>query len=203
MLTRDNHFNRLLFIILAFLILLSLSGFLYANNQADPQAELWTTAVNALILSLPLILFYGAIYVLVRAWRERRTIGHLAPALAKIVHWAPRAAAILIIFFISLFSLDAFEAGRPVLEQVGAFIIHSLPSIVMILLLVIAWRRPAVGFAAFLVAGIFFLRFVIFNFDPAHFLLFSGPLLLISALFYADWRWNRPEQVGGGVKIMF
>jgi hypothetical protein len=32
-----------------------------------------------------------------------------------------------------------------------------------------------------------------------HFLLFSGPLLLIAALFYADWRWNKPRPPAGAV----
>jgi hypothetical protein len=71
--------------------------------------------------------------------------------------------------------------------------VHNLPSIVLILLLVFAWRRPLVGFIAFLLAGLFFLRFVILGRELGHFLLFSGPLLLIAGLFYADWRWNRPR----------
>jgi hypothetical protein len=49
-----------------------------------------------------------------------------------------------------------------------------------------------VGFVAFLIAGLFFFRFVILGRDLGHFLLFSGPLLLISALFYIDWRWLKP-----------
>jgi hypothetical protein len=115
--------------------------------------------------------------------------GQISSRLAKIIHWAPRVAAILILFFVSLFSLDVFEMEATPLELPGAFLMHNLPPIFLILMLWFAWRRPAVGFIAFLIAGLFFLRFVIFG----HFLLFSGPLLLISALFYADWRWLRPQ----------
>jgi hypothetical protein len=150
-------------------------------------------AVNALILSIPLVLFFGSIYVLISAWYEHRLSGQISARLAKIIHWAPRIAAILIIFFITLFSLDVFEMEASPLELLGAFLMHSLPSIVMIILLVFAWRRPVIGFIAFLLAGLFFLRFVILGADLAHFLLFSGPLLLISALFYADWRWLKSE----------
>jgi hypothetical protein len=57
--------------------------------------------------------------------------------------------------------------------------------------MVFAWRRPVVGAIAFLLAGLFLLRFVILGGGLGHFLLFSGPLLLISALFYADWGWNK------------
>lgn len=187
-----SHFNRILIILMVVLYLISLGAFTYLNWSVEPEHVLWMHAVNALILSIPLVLFYGSIYVLISAWREHKLTGQISPRLAKVIHWAPRVAAILIIFFVSLFSLDVFEMEGTPLELLGGFLIHSIPSIVMILMLVFAWRRPAVGFIAFLIAGGFFLRFVIFGGDLAHFLLFSGPLLLISALFYADWRWLKP-----------
>jgi hypothetical protein len=131
--------------------------------------------------------------MLVSAWYEHRLTREISPRLVKIIHWAPRIAAILIIFFVTLFSLDVFEMEASPLELLGGFIMHSLPSIFMLLLLFFAWRRPMVGFVAFLLAGLFFLRFVVFGRDLGHFLLFSGPLLLISALFYADWRWLKSQ----------
>jgi hypothetical protein len=192
MVTQISRFNRYLLIVLGVLYVISLGAFTYANWSLDPEHILWMHAVNALILSIPLVLFYGSIYVLISAWYEHRLSGQISPRLAKLIHWAPRIAAILIIFFVSLFSLDVFEMEASPLELLGAFLMHSIPSIVMILMLIFAWRRPVVGFIAFLIAGLFFLRFVIFGADLGHFLLFSGPLLLISALFYADWRWLKP-----------
>jgi len=187
------RYNRPLLILLVLLYVISLGAFSYANWMVEPEHVLWSHAVNALILSLPLVLFYGSVYVLINAWREHRLTGHVGPRLAKILHWAPRVAAILIIFFVSLFSLDVFDMEGTPLELLGAFLLHSLPSIIMILFLVVAWRRPVVGFIGFLLAGLIFLRFVIFGRDLGHFLLFSGPLLLIAGLFYADWRWNTPQ----------
>ena len=113
--------------------------------------------------------------------------------MAKVIHWAPRIAAIVIIFFVSLFSLDVFEMQGAPLELLGAFIMHSLPSIGLILVLVFAWRWPRIGYIAFLLAGLYFLRFVIPGQDWGNLLLFSMPLLLISGLFYADWRWHKPQ----------
>ena len=190
---QGSRFNRILLILMAGLYLITLFAFTYGEWRANPEPVLWMTAANALILSLPLVLFYGSIYVLVSSWREYRLTGQISPRRVKIIHWAPRTAAIGIIFFVSLFSLDVFEMEATPLELLGGFIMHSLPSIFMIVLLVFAWGRPVVGFIAFLLAGLFFLRFVIFGQDLGHFLLFSGPLLLISALFYADWRWNKPQ----------
>jgi hypothetical protein len=60
-------------------------------------------------------------------------------------------------------------------------------------LLFFAWRRPVVGFVAFLLAGLLFLPFAITDLNLGHFLLFSGPMLLISGLFFADWRWHAPQ----------
>ena len=116
----------------------------------------------------------------------------ISARLAGILRWAPRAAALIIIFFVTLFSLDVFDMGLAPLEAVGAFIIHSLPSIAMLILLAAAWKRPVVGFVAFLLAGLAFLRFVLFDGELMLLLLFSGPLLLVAGLFYANWRWLPP-----------
>ncbi len=188
--TQASRFNRWLLILMAGLYGASLLGFSYANWRVESQHILWMHLVNAVILSIPLILFFGAVYVLMRAWREHSRTGRIDPRLAKLIHWAPRVAAIAIIVFITLFSLDAFGMDGSLLERLGAFLMHSVLSILLIVLLAFAWRWPLVGCIAFLAAGLFFLRFVIFGFNLGNFLLFSGPLLLVSALFYADWRWR-------------
>jgi hypothetical protein len=190
---RISPFNRYLLFLISLLYVISLGAFTYANWMVEPDHVLWMHAVNALILSLPLILFYGSAYVLVAAWREHTQTGSVSPRLAKTFHWASRLAAFGIIFFVSLFSLDVFDMEGTPLELLGAFIMHNLPSIFMIFLLVVAWRRPVVGFMAFLIVGLFFLLVAVMNRSLGHFLLFAGPLLLISGLFYADWRWHQPQ----------
>jgi hypothetical protein len=150
--------------------------------------------LNILLLSIPLVLLYGSIYVLVVAWREHSTIGQVTPRLSKIIHWAPRLASILIIFFISLFSLDVFDMEASPLELLGGFLIHNIPSIVLLVLLIFAWKRPALGFVAFLVAGalfaIFFVRGI---YALPNLLLFVFPILLVAGLFYVDWKWLKPQ----------
>lgn len=194
MTAKISRFNRLLMALMVVLYVISLSAFSYANWKVEPEHVLWSFVVNGFILSIPLVLFYGSIYVLVSAWYEHTLTRQISPRLAKVIHWAPRIAAILIIFFVSLFSFDVFEMEAAPLELLGAFVMHSLPSIFMLVVLFFAWRQPLVGVIAFLLAGLFFMRFVVFGRDLGHFLLFSGPLLLISALFYADWRWLKSQQ---------
>ena len=192
---QKSGFKRILLIVLAVLYVGTLAVFIYAEWAADPEsAQWWMMALNALILSIPLVLLYGSIYVLVVAWREHSKQGQVSQPLAKIIHWAPRVAAILIIFFTSLFSLDVFEMDAPPLQLLGGFIMHNIPSIVMIVLLIFAWKRPAVGFAAFIIAAALFAIFFVRDmYALPNLLLFVLPILLVAFLFYADWKWLAPQ----------
>lgn len=196
--TQKPQSNRVLLIVLIVLYVLSLAAFNYANWAADPEAmEWWMPLVNSLLLSIPLVLLYGSIYVLVVAWRERAAGGQINPRLAKVIHWAPRVAAILIIFFISLFSLDVFEMEASPLELLGGFLIHNIPSIAMLGLLAFAWKRPAVGFVAFFLAGVLFAFFFVRDVGSLpNLLVFVFPILVIAGLFYADWKWLAPQPPG-------
>jgi hypothetical protein len=193
--TQSSRFNRVLLIALAALYLLTLAAFNYANWAADPDfMEWWMPLVNSLLLSIPLVLLYGSIYVLVVAWRERRALGQVSPRLAKIIHWTPRVAAILLILFLGMFSLDVFEMEASPLELLGGFLIHNIPSLAMLALLALAWKRPAVGFVAFLAAGVLFGLFFVRDVESLpSLLLFAFPILLIGGLFYADWKWVQPQ----------
>jgi hypothetical protein len=190
-----SRFNQILLIILVVLYVITLALFLYPEWSANPDhSQWWMTLLNALILSIPLVLLYGSIYVLVLAWREHTRQGQVDPRLAKIIHWAPRLAAILIIFFISLFSLDVFEMEASPLELLGGFLLHNIPSIGMLVLLIFAWKRPVVGFVAFLVAAALFVIFFVRDiYALPNLLLFVLPILLIACLFYADWKWLAPQ----------
>jgi hypothetical protein len=190
-----SRFNQVLLAILAFIYVLSIAFFSYANWSADPESmRWWMTLLNIPILSIPLVLLFGSIYVLVVAWREHSTLGDVDPRLAKIIHWAPRLAAILIILFVSLFSLDVFEMEASPLELLGGFLVHNIPSIVMIVLLIFVWKRPALGFIAFLIAAILFAIFFVRDiYALPNLLLFVFPILLIAFLFYADWKWLKPQ----------
>jgi hypothetical protein len=188
------QFHRTLLIVLLILFVLTLAALNYANWAAEPGfMQWWMLLLNILILSIPLALLYGSIYVLLMGWHERSTLGKVTPRLAKIIHWAPRVAALLIIFFIGLFSLDVFGTGAPPLEVLIGFLMHNLPSIAMLVLLIFAWKRPVVGFVAFLIAAAAFTVFFVRDIHALpNLLLFVLPILLIASLFYADWQWLKP-----------
>lgn len=78
----------------------------------------------------------------------------------KLFHWLPRILCILAIVFVSLFALDAFNDKLPILEQIKDFIIHLVPSFVLIILLIIAWKWEKIGGIIFLVLGLGFSPFL-------------------------------------------
>lgn len=191
---QNSQFHRILLIVLSVLFVLTLAALNYGNWAAEPDfVQWWMLLLSILILSIPLLLLYGSIYVLLMGWHERYTLGKISPRLAKIIHWAPRVAALLIIFFVGLFSLDVFGTGAPPLDVLVGFLMHNLPSIAMLVLLIFAWKRPVVGFVAFLIVAVAFaVLFVRDLYALPNLLLFVLPILLIASLFYADWQWLKP-----------
>ena len=193
--TQKSYFNRNLSIILVVLFVLTIAAFSYAIWAAESGNMQWRMMLlNLPIQAIPFVLLYGSIYVLVIGWREHSTSGQISPRLAKIIHWAPRVAAILIIFFVTLFSFDVFAMQATPLELLGGFLIHNIPSIGMLVLLIFAWKRPVVGFVAFLVAAALFSLFFVRDISALpNLLLFVLPILFIASLFYAGWQWLKPQ----------
>ena len=75
-------------------------------------------------------------------------------SLTKITHWTPRILCILAILLISVFALDAFEPGHTVWQQLLAFIIHLIPSFILIALLIVAWKWEKTGGIILSIAGL-------------------------------------------------
>jgi len=72
----------------------------------------------------------------------------------KIYHSLPRIIGILAILFISLFALDAFQPGLTVWQQIGAFLLHLIPSFILTILLIIAWKWEYIGGIIFVIIGL-------------------------------------------------
>lgn len=63
----------------------------------------------------------------------------------KVFHWLPRIICILAILFISVFAADAFSPGHTIWQQLGDFLIHLIPSFVLMGILVLAWNWEFIG----------------------------------------------------------
>ena len=71
-----------------------------------------------------------------------------------ILHWTPRILCILSILFISIFAFDAFEPGLTIWQQLAAFAMHLLPSFILFMMLVVAWRWELAGGIVFMLLGL-------------------------------------------------
>ena len=74
----------------------------------------------------------------------------------KIIHWLPRIICMLAILFISVFALDAFNPEKIIWQQIGDFLMHLIPSFVLIVFLIIAWKREFIGGILFMLIGLGF-----------------------------------------------
>jgi len=93
----------------------------------------------------------------------------------KISYWLPRFLAISLILFISMFALDVFEEPQWFL----ALFMHLIPSFILVILTVFAWKNEKIGGVCFLLAG---LAAIIFY----HSLIIAIPTLIIGVLFLSE-----------------
>lgn len=108
----------------------------------------------------------------------------------KIVFWLPRAFSILFICFIGMFSLDTFDGKHSLSEMLLGFIIHNIPTFILLIILIVSWKKALLGTVLFLLASIslfFFIKIRHFS----YFLFLIAPLLLLSILFFIDWYINK------------
>lgn len=103
--------------------------------------------------------------------------------------WTPRVLSILFASFLSLFALDVFAEGRPWLEILAALLIHLIPTYIIVLLLVLAWRRPWIGAIGNAALAIAYASMAWRH--PQWVAAISGVLLLVAALYWLSWRTAR------------
>ena len=72
----------------------------------------------------------------------------------RLIHWIPRVICILAILFVSMFALDAFAPELTIWQQLGAFLMHLVPSFILIALLIVAWKWELIGGVIFTVIGL-------------------------------------------------
>lgn len=104
----------------------------------------------------------------------------------RILFWSPRVLGILIVIFTSLFALDVFGEGYSFWETIGALAMHLIPTLVILVVLGIAWRWEWTGGFLFVALGVLYITLF---WEPSNlpaYLLISGPLFLAGFLFLLD-----------------
>jgi hypothetical protein len=105
----------------------------------------------------------------------------------KFLYWTPRILTIIFILFLGLFALDAFEGDQSLIKKSGAFIVHLIPNLVLILILILAWKREWIGTIAFTLVGLAYIIMFWGKFPGITYLTIAGPLILIGILFWFSW----------------
>lgn len=108
----------------------------------------------------------------------------------KFIYWFPRIFTIVLIIFLGLFSLDVFSAGLSFGRTVFAFVVHLIPSLILTVLLILAWRKGWIGALGFSFFAVLYFLLAEHRASALTFLLIPLPMLLIALFFFLDWRMN-------------
>ena len=110
----------------------------------------------------------------------------------KLIHWLPRIICILAILFISMFAADAFDPRLSFWKQLINFFMHLIPSFILLIFLIVAWKWEYLGGIIFTIIGLV-LSPIIFmhNYNMNHsvpmslgiILLITFPFIVVGVLF--------------------
>jgi hypothetical protein len=111
----------------------------------------------------------------------------------RLLFWTPRVLGILYAAFISMFALDVFGASHGFWETILALAMHLIPTGMILIALVIAWRRELVGALLFIGLGLWY-SFTVAHHHPDWILGIAGPVFVIGVLFLFNWSYRRELQ---------
>lgn len=108
----------------------------------------------------------------------------------RILYWLPRILVILFALFISIFALDVFDAGYTFGETLVALFMHLIPTFLILVVLVIAWRWEWIGGMLFILVGLWYTFISGGQNNIEAIALIAGPAYIIGILFLVNW-YNR------------
>ena len=109
--------------------------------------------------------------------------------------WAPRILGILFTLFVAAFALDVFDSPAIFSQTLFVFIGHLIPALILVILLLIAWRWDWVGTILFIGYGVLYLTQSQADFPLSVYLIMAGVPFLTGLLFFASWIWkSRPPK---------
>jgi hypothetical protein len=101
------------------------------------------------------------------------------------LYWISRIVAILYALFVSLFALDVLGKGHSFFELLTALFMHLIPAFVLIIIIVIAWKKEIIGGALFIALGLFYVTAAYGKFSIGTYFIIAGPPIAIGVLFLA------------------
>jgi len=112
------------------------------------------------------------------------------------LYWAPRVLGIGAGLFLAIFALDVFSEGYRFGELLVALFMHLIPSLVIIIVVAIAWRWERLGGGLFILLGLLYVWWFRHPGQWITYLIISGPLFLTGGLFLLNHWITREKQSG-------
>ena len=105
----------------------------------------------------------------------------------RLLFWTPRILCLLFAGFISLFALDVFDEHTGFWKTALALLVHLIPTAILLLILAVSWRWEWLGAILFPALGVAYLFAFWGRFHWSAYVIISGSLLLVGALFLLNW----------------
>ena len=111
----------------------------------------------------------------------------------KFLYWSPRILSIFFVIFLSLFCFDSFDEFDG-WKSIIATLIHLIIPFIVLIGIIIAWKRDMVGAVIFCVLAIYYVFMVGFNRHWSWYASISGPALFIAILFFLNWWYGKNKK---------
>lgn len=115
----------------------------------------------------------------------------------KLLYWAPRVLCIVFLVLTSLFALDVFEESKSIGEIILNLLMHLIPTFILIVILVITWKREWIGGILFIAFGFLYIINMWGKFPLATYIVIAGPLFIIGILFLLNWKYRADLRPSG------
>lgn len=112
-----------------------------------------------------------------------------------LVLWAARLLTIAFAIFISLFAMDVFNEGYGFWKTLLGLFMHLLPTLVILIILLIAWHKAIVGGVFYILLAITYIVFASDKFDWTAYALIPAPMIIIGILFFIGWYQKKHQSV--------
>jgi hypothetical protein len=111
------------------------------------------------------------------------------------IFWTPRVLAILFVLFLAMFSLDVFDEKLGFWGTIIGLFMHNLPALILLVILIISWKREIIAGVAFILAGFLYVALISSKIFTSSFewymlswiLTIAGPSFLVGVLFIIGW----------------
>lgn len=114
---------------------------------------------------------------------------------SKLIYWTPRILSIIFILFLALMSLDIFDGNYGFWGTILGLFMHNIPVLILIGVLIVAWKYEIVGGIAFILGGLLYIAMLIYSAIVNQFewymiawaLQISGIAFAVGILFLLNW----------------